>query len=341
MKIARRGGSMTVVGAKGAEMAKCQNPEFRKNIEKKRRSSSQLKRRAGLMVIIGASLLGSTGCNLLTSSVKVAAKDVHSWVDDSMSNYRDRTLAEKAWIRVRSEYRQHEYTNELKRGFIAGYQAVAGGGNGCTPPIAPSEYWGWKYQSPFGQAAVRAWFEGYPLGAKAAEEDGIGNWSRVQLNLRQPQEFQAIGEPASDSDSAPPQPTILEPAATDSAAIPSPSDLPAVPSLAIGFDETGADQARVVRTPNANAFDAFMNQASSTAVPMEAPQKSGLELPDTVSVGAIKMTGPEEGDGKVESPASYDDWLNNVQGDSPNSEPSSTEINFKFDSESDLPFTLE
>jgi hypothetical protein len=63
---------------------------------------------------------------------------------------------------------------------------VAAGGNGCTPAIAPSEYWGWKYQSPAGQAAVNAWFQGYPLGAKAAEQDGVGFWQSIQMHLQTP-----------------------------------------------------------------------------------------------------------------------------------------------------------
>ena len=319
-------------------------------------------RRVALLALLGASLVGSTGCSLLNASVTVAAKDVRSWVDDSMSNYRDRTLAEKAWIGIREEHRGHQYRSELKKGFIAGYQAVANGGNGCTPPIAPSEYWGWKYQSPFGQAAVQAWFEGYPLGAKAAEIDGVGNWSRVQLNLRQPEEFQGVAESAVDSDqenSVPsvieevpqaPEPAKLEPASPDSAAIPSSSDLPPLPNVvasdlpAIKPVENAVGNA--AGTPGANAFNSFMNQASLSATSAGAAAPSGFELPPTISQGTVSMTGENTANGSVESPASYDDSLKNVRGESVSAEPLIEEetdaIEFQFDSDSsDLPFTIE
>jgi hypothetical protein len=59
---------------------------------------------------------------------------------------------------------------------------VADGGDGCTPAFPPREYWGWKYQSHEGQARVAAWFSGFPHGARAAEEDGIGNWYQIQTS---------------------------------------------------------------------------------------------------------------------------------------------------------------
>lgn len=59
---------------------------------------------------------------------------------------------------------------------------VADGGTGCVPTFPPREYWGWKYQSCEGQARVAAWFAGYPHGARAAEEDGIGNYYQIQTS---------------------------------------------------------------------------------------------------------------------------------------------------------------
>lgn len=59
---------------------------------------------------------------------------------------------------------------------------VADGGTGCVPTFPPREYWGWKYQSCVGQERVAAWFAGYPHGARAAEEDGIGNYYQIQTS---------------------------------------------------------------------------------------------------------------------------------------------------------------
>lgn len=337
---------------RGAEMAIRLNPKNKNHSASNPRSKRASTRRLALIALLGASLVGSTGCTLISSSVTVAAKDVRSWVDDSMSNYRDRTLAEKAWIEIRDEHRNHQYRGELKKGFIAGYQAVANGGNGCTPPIAPSEYWGWKYQSPFGQAAVQAWFEGYPLGAKAAEIDGVGNWSRVQLNLREPQEFQGVGEPAlsgepSEINEVPPAPapTVLEQTSADPVMIPSSSDLPALPSVAASDLPSIEPVKKSANTPGANEFNAFMNQASANAKEGGVTAPSGFELPPAVARGTVSMTGPNTGNGSVESPASYDDWLKNIRGEASESEAVIEEdgaIEFQFDSEnSDLPFTIE
>ncbi len=58
-------------------------------------------------------------------------------------------------------------------------EAVADGSDGCTPSFPPNTYWGWRYQSAEGQAKVAAWFSGYPHGARAAEEDGVGNWTQI------------------------------------------------------------------------------------------------------------------------------------------------------------------
>jgi len=56
----------------------------------------------------------------------------------------------------------------------------------------------------------------------------------------------------------------------------------------------------------------------------------------------VSMTGSGTGDGKVESPANYDDWLKNIQGNTLESQPESEAIEFQFDSESEeLPFTVE
>lgn len=299
---------------------------------------NSMKYRLAVFTVIGATILGSTGCNLLTSSVKVSTKEIHSWVDESMSNYRDRTLAEKAWIQQRSQHRKHEYTSELKRGFVAGYLAVANGGNGCTPPIAPQEYWGWKYQSPFGQAAVHAWFEGYPLGAKAADQDGVGNWSRVQLNLRESQQFQPDAEALSEQESSVPTPTVLERAKTESAVIPSPSDMPREPEA--GGNSIGP--AAINSSSGTNASNTFVNQASNTSAATPSSNTPGLGFPGATVAGAVSMTGPESGDGVAESPSNYDDWLRNMQGEPTESETPSDAIEFQFDSETDeLPFTIE
>ena len=70
-----------------------------------------------------------------------------------------------------------------------GYEAVAGGKDGCTPALTPQQYWSWQYQNAEGQGKAAAWFAGYPHGARAAEEDGIGNWSQIQTSANIQSEY--------------------------------------------------------------------------------------------------------------------------------------------------------
>lgn len=276
--------------------------------------------RVGLLALVATSMLASSGCTLLTSSVKVAAKDVHTWVDDSMASYRDRTLAEKSWIDVRAKYRNHEYLRDFKRGFIDGYQSVADGGNGCTPPLAPSEYWGWKYQSPYGQAAVRAWFEGFPIGARAAQQDGVGNWSRVQLNLSEPQVYQPPTSAGASEDTGAQQPTVLE--TSDSATGGQEGlELPIVPGPAVPQVEG-----------QTGALKTSLGEATA--------QKS--ESLDTLPAGTVSVTDADSGNGEVNTPASYDDWLREF-GKSTEEEKSPSDVTeIQFESPTtELPFTLE
>ncbi len=129
---------------------------------------------------LGLMAVGSTGC---TMTAGVGRSLTHSdCIDDFMIGYRNKALAEKAWHCRKKQFHNQCNGREFKDGFIQGYIEVAEGGNACTPAIAPSEYWGWRYQSSNGQGAVNAWFQGFPQGVRAAEEDGVGHWRQVQVS---------------------------------------------------------------------------------------------------------------------------------------------------------------
>ncbi|MEM6473419.1 MAG: hypothetical protein AAF802_27925, partial [Planctomycetota bacterium] len=121
-----------------------------------------------------ATVVSSTGCSLVTNAYRQARKS--ECLDEFMIAHRNRTFALKAWYRERDCFANKPYLSEFKAGFLAGYMEIAEGGDGCSPCTAPSQYWGWRYQSPDGQSAIDAWFAGYPLGVKAAEMDGVGYW---------------------------------------------------------------------------------------------------------------------------------------------------------------------
>lgn len=134
--------------------------------------------RAACLGGLGIMLASSTGCSM-TGNMCSAFTDNHC-IDDFMVNYRNQAMAEKAWHCQKQQFCNQKHSKEFKAGFIAGFIAVAEGGDGCTPSVAPQEYWGWKYQSGNGQSCVNAWFEGFPYGVRAAEQMGIGSWAQIR-----------------------------------------------------------------------------------------------------------------------------------------------------------------
>lgn len=102
--------------------------------------------------------------------------------DDFVIGWRNYVWAKRAYAKRRAQFECHKYEDAFCEGFIDGYCSVGDGGDGCTPPLPPNKYWGWKYQSGEGQGKVAAWYSGYPLGAQAAEEDGIGYYGEIQIS---------------------------------------------------------------------------------------------------------------------------------------------------------------
>lgn len=148
------------------------------NIPAKGLRRRRFARRLFALTLTGVVAATSTGCTMVSGlNTQLLNSDC---VDEFMINHRNSVMATKAWYREAKCHKKHCNQADLKAGFIAGYIDVANGGHGCVPATAPSEYWGWRYQSSDGRCSVDAWFEGFVLGVKAAEQDGIGSWSRVR-----------------------------------------------------------------------------------------------------------------------------------------------------------------
>lgn len=138
------------------------------------------RRRWVCIALLGAMVIPLSGCTAFTGMH-------NSWTYNNFWNERmlrgkNSVAARKAWSARSHCYANQKYVKDFARGFRAGYMDVADGGSGCTPTFPPREYWGWRYQSCEGQAKVAAWFSGFPHGAKAAEQDGVGNWSQIQTS---------------------------------------------------------------------------------------------------------------------------------------------------------------
>ena len=147
-----------------------------------------IKKRIAILLLTGAAAVPFAGCTAMTSSWQYNG----SW-NKTMMGQRNKSNGTKAWNCRKQHFCNEKYQREFSQGFKAGYMDVADGGTGCTPSFPPRDYWGWKYQSCEGQARVAAWFAGYPHGARAGEEDGIGNWSQIQTSSGIQQEYAQHG----------------------------------------------------------------------------------------------------------------------------------------------------
>jgi hypothetical protein len=68
--------------------------------------------------------------------------------------------------------------HDFATGWKQGYFDVSMGRSG-PPVVPPAKFLSTKYQGPQGAAAISAWYEGYGLGAIAADKDGAGSQHRL------------------------------------------------------------------------------------------------------------------------------------------------------------------
>lgn len=134
-----------------------------------------------LVMAIGAlmAVSGFSGCNIISGVNDYITYNTPA--EDFVSGWRDKVWANRAYNARRETFEAPEYEAHFRAGFIAGYRNISQGGQGCSPSLPPRTYWSWRYQSAEGQAKVGAWFSGYPHGARAAEEDGVGNYYQIQV----------------------------------------------------------------------------------------------------------------------------------------------------------------
>lgn len=156
----------------------------------KKEGRTQVLKRCIASLILGTTTFAG-GCTAL-SNLQDNLTYNDAW-SDWVIGQRNAAWAARAWHLRKHHFCNEKYLDDFCAGFRAGYMDVAGGSNGCTPSFPPREYWGWKYQSAEGQGQVAAWFSGYPHGARAAEEDGVGHFSQIQMSSSAFNEFNQAG----------------------------------------------------------------------------------------------------------------------------------------------------
>lgn len=137
-----------------------------------------------LMATLGFLLYPTVGCTLAGGLGQSLVRQER--LDKFLVDYRNQAWAAKAWHCRKQKFCNKRYLSDFERGFRDGYASVAKGGNGCVPAVCPQSYWGWQYQTGDGQARMDAWFEAFPMGVQAAEQDGIGHWGQLRTSLPYP-----------------------------------------------------------------------------------------------------------------------------------------------------------
>ncbi len=128
-----------------------------------------MKQRTINIVLLTLAMVNITGCSSLWDQI-----------DESIFSMRTRSAAKRAWNSSARAYRGIEHDlDDFGRGFVAGYAAVASGGDGCPPSLPPRRYWRTKYSTPCAKKLVVAWFDGYQHGAAAALADGYSESRRI------------------------------------------------------------------------------------------------------------------------------------------------------------------
>ncbi len=118
---------------------------------------------------------------LLSQSVGCVSGPGAGVFEEPLGGYRNHVWSNRAY-NLRYGNCDREFETHFKQGFVDGYQDMCNGGDGYVPAVPPEEYWSYQYQSPEGAKCVNTWFKGYPLGVKAAREDGAGSFQKVYIS---------------------------------------------------------------------------------------------------------------------------------------------------------------
>ncbi len=144
--------------------------------------------------------LSSTGCY-----------SAMTHIDETIYGCQIHCQAKAAWRVSKPCYEHVDKRLDFRNGFIAGYESIARGGDGCQPVLPPPCYRKPCYMSPEGRCRTVAWFDGYSHGTVAAARDGIGTYSEVVVspqycNAVENAKMETEYQPASGGSPTPAQP---------------------------------------------------------------------------------------------------------------------------------------
>ncbi|SMP45929.1 hypothetical protein SAMN06265222_10232 [Neorhodopirellula lusitana] len=118
-----------------------------------------------------ATLVTATGCSYYGNALCSAVSPYEQIGCEGITEFKARVRARSIWgSKYAKCYAKHSNVRDIRTGFVDGFVETCMGGSGCPPLFAPNGGCGLGVREP----CAAAWFQGYPLGAAAAESCGCG-----------------------------------------------------------------------------------------------------------------------------------------------------------------------
>jgi len=125
------------------------------------------------LLIVAAALFPGSGCLLLTGARNLLVEPIAGYTLECLEAKRNEALAVAAWKSVVQEHPGVEFSVHYAEGFRQGFvDYLNAGGTGAPPPVPPRKYWGVRYETPEGHAAMQDWFAGFRHGSDVAAWSG-------------------------------------------------------------------------------------------------------------------------------------------------------------------------
>lgn len=125
------------------------------------------------LLAVAAALFPGSGCLLLTGARNLLVEPIAGYTLECLEAKRNEALAVAAWKSVMQEHPGVEFSVHYAEGFRQGFvDYLNAGGTGAPPPVPPRKYWGVRYETPEGHAAMQDWFAGFRHGAALAAQSG-------------------------------------------------------------------------------------------------------------------------------------------------------------------------